>query len=222
VVATPLERLDHGLFRLVNGLGPAPDAVWSTLNPHLPNYLTLIALAAVAALLTGRRAMPAMAVVAASGVLAWTLLEGVYLLYDRARPEEVMGGVVLDGNSWRFFSSYPSGHAAVTVGLVVAAARVVPALRVPLWTYAAAVGLTRVLFGAHFPSDVLAGGVIGYVAAGLAWTALAHAGLLRAPEPAYAQQGAEHPHAVHGWTKRAVHAVVARRDRHPGDPHPGP
>lgn len=215
VVGTPLERLDHGLFRLVNGLGPAPDLVWSTLNPHLPNYLALVALAAVAGGLTGRRAMPALAVTASSGVLAWALLEGVYLLYDRARPEEVMGGVVLDGNSWRFFSSYPSGHAAVTVALVAAAVRVVPALRAPLWTYVAAVLLTRVLFGAHFPSDVLAGAVVGYVSVGLAQAALASVGVR------LAEQGGEHAQAVGHRAKGAVHAVVARRDRHPGDPQPG-
>lgn len=165
VVATPLQRLDNLLYRLVNDLGYGPDVIWAVLNPHLPNYLTLTGIAVAGAVLTRRGALPALALTGLSGILAWCLLEAIYLVYDRPRPEEVLAGVVLEGNTWAPFNSYPSGHMAVTVGLVVAAGMCVPALRAPLWAYAVAVGFTRVLFGAHFPSDILAGAAIGIAAA---------------------------------------------------------
>jgi membrane-associated phospholipid phosphatase len=50
----------------------------------------------------------------------------------------------------------------VTSAMAAAAAAAVPALRKPLIAYTALVGLTRVLFGAHFPLDVIAGAVLGY------------------------------------------------------------
>ena len=45
---------------------------------------------------------------------------------------------------------------------MTATARLFPALRLPLFLYLAIIALTRVLYGAHFPLDVIAGAVIGY------------------------------------------------------------
>jgi hypothetical protein len=46
----------------------------------------------------------------------------------------------------------------------VAAATLLPALRIPLFAYAALIAITRITYGAHFPTDVLAGLVLGYLA----------------------------------------------------------
>jgi membrane-associated phospholipid phosphatase len=46
--------------------------------------------------------------------------------------------------------------------MAAAAGAAIPRLRRPLLAYVALVGLTRVLFGAHFPLDVLVGAVMGY------------------------------------------------------------
>jgi hypothetical protein len=100
----------------------------------------------------------------ASALLAWGLLEGVYALYDRPRPEEVFGAsaVTLNGHSWARLESFPSGHMAITTALAVALAFAFPRLRRVAWAYILAVAFTRVMFGAHFPLDTLAGIVLGY------------------------------------------------------------
>ena len=64
--------------------------------------------------------------------------------------------------SWGHLASFPSGHLIVASAMATAAAVAVRALRHPLLAYVVLVGLTRVLFGAHFPLDVLVGAVVGH------------------------------------------------------------
>ena len=96
--------------------------------------------------------------------LAGAAIEVIKLFVERARPEEVLGSQVLlaEGRSWGHLASYPSGHLIVTAAMASAAAAALPVLRGPLLAYVVMIGLTRVLFGAHFPIDVLVGAVMGY------------------------------------------------------------
>lgn len=99
-----------------------------------------------------------------SAVLSWGLLEAVYALHDRPRPEEVFGhsAISLNGHSWARLESFPSGHMAITTALAVALAFAFPRLRRVVWAYVLAVAFTKVMFGAHFPLDTLAGIALGY------------------------------------------------------------
>ena len=65
-----------------------------------------------------------------------------------------------------------------------AAAAALPALRWPLFAYVVMIGLTRVLFGAHFPIDVVVGAVMGYELGLFAARLMASARLLPAPPEA--------------------------------------
>jgi membrane-associated phospholipid phosphatase/predicted MFS family arabinose efflux permease len=166
VAQTKVHLADEALFERVNGLGPGPDWLWFLLDPHTRNYLVLIAFAvAVAALTNARRVPGVFGRVLGSAVLSWGLLEAVYAVYDRARPEEVVGSIEVNGHSWGHLNSFPSGHMAITAALAVATALAFPRLRALLWTYVAAVAFTRVMFGAHFPLDVLAGTALGTASA---------------------------------------------------------
>lgn len=65
-------------------------------------------------------------------------------------------------------ASFPSGHAAGAFGLATSLTIVHPEwyVAVPAFTWAALVGYSRLYLGVHYPSDVLAGAVVG---AGSAW-----------------------------------------------------
>ncbi|MFL5336261.1 MAG: phosphatase PAP2 family protein [Geminicoccaceae bacterium] len=105
---------------------------------------------------------------AASVALA-TLLKGtVKRALSRTRPN-----VLLDQGRYRVeplgpdegpWHSLPSGHTTGSVALARAVARCWPSIRWPAYVGAAAVGMAQVPRGAHYPSDVLAGVVLGVAA----------------------------------------------------------
>jgi membrane-associated phospholipid phosphatase len=166
VAQTEAHRFDEWLYSAINGLGPGPELFWTILDPHTRNYVVLIVIGLVAAAVTSPRSVPAtFARVLGSALLAWGLLEAVYAVYDRPRPEEVVADPSLNGHSWAHLNSFPSGHMAITAALAVAVALRFPRLRSALWAYVAAVAFTRVFFGAHFPFDVVAGTALGVASA---------------------------------------------------------
>ena len=123
------------MFELVDSLGPGPELLWDALNPHTRNYLLRGVLAAVTAAVTSIRLVyPVVALVVASAVVSWGVLELVYAGFDRPRPEEVLGPgqIVLEGNSWGHLESFPSGHMAITTALAAAIALAFPRLRAVL------------------------------------------------------------------------------------------
>jgi membrane-associated phospholipid phosphatase len=69
--------------------------------------------------------------------------------------------------------SFPSGHAASAMAFASGAARVLPRASIPLRTMAALVCYSRVHTGVHYPSDVIAGAVIGSACADTAGTVIA-------------------------------------------------
>ena len=64
--------------------------------------------------------------------------------------------------------SFPSGHAAgafAVAAFVTFELAVHPLAKVAMFVIAAGIGLSRIVLGVHFPSDVLAGALLGIVAA---------------------------------------------------------
>jgi membrane-associated phospholipid phosphatase len=101
---------------------------------------------------------------------------------DRPRPGELLGADawMSHARDWSHIASYPSGHLIVTTALATVAAAAVPKLRSALLVYVVAVGATRVLFGAHFPLDVVVGTALGYELGLLSVAMVASAGWLPA------------------------------------------
>ncbi len=65
------------------------------------------------------------------------------------------------------FNSMPSGHATATFAGLVMLGLLMPRAKPFTWTLATVVGLSRVVAGAHWPTDVILGAFVGMVAADL-------------------------------------------------------
>ncbi len=163
---TDLQRVDETLFRWVNALGPGPELLFELLEEPARNYALLASAILAAALLTRPRLLGGLlALELVSVSLALGLLQALYAVYDRPRPSEVFEPAEIAlayGRDWAAIESFPSGHMAVITALAASAWFAVPRLRGLLVAYVALNAVTRVVFGAHFPLDVIAGIALGY------------------------------------------------------------
>ena len=98
-----------------------------------------------------------------AGLITISLVE-LFLkpLFARLRPSPETGAIIA-GFTQSDTYSFPSGHAAVAFALVGIIAEKEP--RWKWWLYLLAVGiaLSRIYLGRHYPLDVVAGGLIGYI-----------------------------------------------------------
>ncbi|CAN1527414.1 PgpB Membrane-associated phospholipid phosphatase [Methylophilaceae bacterium] len=146
-------RLIRDLFRLVSRLG---DGLF---------WYSLMLLILLFAGRDGLLPVLHMALAGLSGTLLYKWLKGKTL---RPRPFEVHQDIFLTGKPLDKFS-FPSGHTlhAVVFGLV--AINYYPALSFIIMPFVSMVALSRVVLGLHYPSDVLAGAIIGSLIAALSF-----------------------------------------------------
>ena len=89
--------------------------------------------------------------------------------FGRGRPEAWTAEAPLSfvPLNWDAYDhqSFPSGHATTAFSLALTVALLWPRLLWPMLVLAAGISLSRVIVGAHYPTDVLAGAVLGTLGA---------------------------------------------------------
>ncbi|MBL8300215.1 MAG: phosphatase PAP2 family protein [Rhodanobacteraceae bacterium] len=117
-------------------------------------------------LLGGARGAQAALHMASVGLIALALYRRLKRHTRRPRPFRAHRGIVAHTPPLDEYS-FPSGHTLHAVSFSLVAIAYFPLLAVALLPFTALVAASRVVLGLHFPSDVLAAGVIGSLLAGL-------------------------------------------------------
>jgi undecaprenyl-diphosphatase len=139
------KKLLNLFFRTVTHLGGARFTIGATLLLLLcsPRETRLIAIASALAL-------------SASHIP----VHFVKLLFPRKRPYLIIEKSMVPANPLQDHS-FPSGHTTAISSLVMPYILFLPQLAFALIPIGLCVGLSRIYLGLHYPSDVIAGGILG-------------------------------------------------------------
>jgi membrane-associated phospholipid phosphatase len=207
------QRLPERLITAFDQVTDFGKSVWFL----VPIALALVALALLASPglpRISRRLLAALAVRLGFLFLAIGLPGLVFTimkrLIGRARPlvEGSADPFLYRPLSWNVeYASLPSGHSTDAFAAAMAVGALWPRTRPVMWTYAVVIALSRVVLTAHFPSDVVAGAVVGVVGALIVRDWFAARGLAFSLGP----DGGIRPFAGPSWAriKRVAGQLVA-------------
>jgi membrane-associated phospholipid phosphatase len=139
------------------------DTMTKIVQPALPKWSHPLAIAIIGALLVWRggfalaRPFWLTAAVLLATRLSVTALKGVF---ERVRPFDYVAQPGLHDFFVAGHESFPSGHTAVYMGLMLPPALLLPRWRWPLLGFAAICALARVAEGDHYLGDVSASALI--------------------------------------------------------------
>jgi undecaprenyl-diphosphatase len=157
-------------------IGPSwlPDAMRDVTALGSTALITLATLTAAAALLYRRRWGRAFVLLLVV-VLASASDDLLKVFYNRARPDFAVAGLYIRSQS------FPSGHSTASAALWLTLATIAASFEARtdakvFWFVTAvlailAVGFSRVYLGAHWPTDVVAGWILGAMWALIGWAA---------------------------------------------------
>lgn len=172
-----INQFDVSLYKLIhsyrtpvmNELIKPFNFNWVDWAGPMPTYLYIEVLLALAFLVFRQRSLfwyMIYSVVVGSFVAYWiTYLD--WRLVFRERPFLTLPNTVdnIGWAAWSALSSFPSGHARETTLYSTIIASYIPQLKWLMVIFVIFIAYSRVYVGAHYPTDVLAGVLIGYLAA---------------------------------------------------------
>lgn len=162
-VLRQIDGLDDALF---DAIAKTPSALLDWSMPRLTNLadhsVLWFGIAGALGVSPSRRARrAAIRGVVSIGVTSFVANQLAKRLHDRRRPNWREVPAARRSERHAASSSFPSGHSASAAAFAESVGLEAPALRIPLNALAGLVGLSRVATGAHYPSDVAAGFLLG-------------------------------------------------------------
>ena len=183
------------------------------------NFSYMVPVTVVATVLAMRARRPILAIsVVASYVLVRPLFHAGWALWHRRRPDLILGGVAAPP-----LDSFPSGHVIPATALYGLLAytwasrsgshleRIMIAALLVVWV--GVIGLARVRLGTHWPSDAVAGAVIG-----TAW--LASSSPFARGNAERAATTSDDPQSTPRQVHRYVHCETKKAGLRPPEPSP--
>ena len=160
-----VSTVDRMVFTRIASARPLLDPVLPRLSHAADHGLLWWGVAAALGASRGRRRRAAMRAMIALGVASATANGPAKMVFQRNRP--IAHDVPLVRRLRRELTtfSFPSGHSASAAAFATAVALDAPAAAIPVAMLAGTVAFSRIYVGAHYPTDVAAGVLLGAVAA---------------------------------------------------------
>jgi undecaprenyl-diphosphatase len=149
-------RSIRGFFATISRLGDGP--LWYALILFLPVY-------------DGSHALPYSLAMVMAGLFGLVCYRFLKHGTNRPRPYSVSDRITLGTAPLDRFS-FPSGHTLHAVSFTLIATQPYPEMVPILYPFTLLVALSRIMLGLHYPSDVLAGALLGGFAATVCLSAL--------------------------------------------------
>src|SRR5271169_679152 len=173
-----IENRDHRVMRRLN-TWKAPRWVrfWMLAATRMGDGWLWYSLGAILLAVGGARGYEAVGAAGAAGIVGVLVFKVLKKLSRRQRPCQYQPhcwSKVLPPDKF----SFPSGHTMSAFSIALVVSYFYPTLQWPLYFLAVSIGLSRIVLGMHFLSDVLAGAVLGSALGIASMVAFASYGLI--------------------------------------------
>jgi len=156
-----IDKRDQRVMRRLNSWrAPRWIRFWMLAATRMGDGWLWYSLGAILLAVGGSRGYTAVGAAGCAAILGIFVFKGLKKVSHRPRPCEVhphCWAKVLPPDQF----SFPSGHTMTAFSIALVVSYFYPTLEWPLYFLALSIGLSRIVLGMHFLSDVLAGALIG-------------------------------------------------------------